>query len=74
MRLFRTILLLSGYHKFLEQQMYWETTLDALVQAVSDAMLRSNFKRILQYLHQCDNKKIDQDDKLCKVRPVIDHI
>ena len=54
--------------------MYWETTLDALVQAVSDAMLRSNFKRILQYLHQCDNKKIDQDDKLCKVRPVIDHI
>ena len=51
--------------------MYWETTHDTFIQAVSDSMSRNEFERIPQNLHLCDNTKLDNADKFCKLRPMI---
>ena len=50
--------------------MYWETTHDTFIQAVSDSMSRNEFERIPQNLHLCDNTKLDNADKFCKLRPM----
>ena len=57
-RLFLGILLLSGYHKLPHRRMYWETTPDTFVQAVSDSMSRNPFERVLRNLHLCDKGKV----------------
>ena len=51
--------------------MYWETIPDIFVQVVSDSMSRNWFKRILRTLHLCDNAKLDNTNKFCKLRPMI---
>ena len=53
--LFLVILLLSGYHKLPEQQMYWKTTPERFVSGVSNAISRNDLKKILQYLHKCED-------------------
>ena len=39
-RLFLSILLLRGWHKFPDREMYWETTPDTFVQARSNSLPR----------------------------------
>ena len=54
-RLFLSMLLLRGCHKFPDREMYWETTPNTFVQAKSDSLLRDTFECILQSLHLYDN-------------------
>ena len=58
--LFLSMLLLSGCHKLSDRKIYWETTLDTLVKARSDSMLRNTFECIIRNLHLCDNDQLDQ--------------
>ena len=51
--------------------MYWENTSDTFVQDVSDSMSRNDFERILRNFHLCDNTKLDNTDKFCKLRLMI---
>ncbi|XP_055712575.1 piggyBac transposable element-derived protein 3-like isoform X2 [Phlebotomus papatasi] len=68
------ILLVSGYVKVPAHKMYFETQEDTLNLLVSGAMSRCKFEKIHRHLHFNDNKKIDKEDKLHKVRPLVDHL
>ena len=68
------ILLLSGYNKMPFRRMYWETRPDANNFLVSQSMSRNRFEKIHQYLHFNDNMSIDYNDRVYKIRPIIDHL
>lgn len=68
------VLLLSGYVKVPNRRMYWEVQEDAFNIMVSNAISRNRFNAIMQYFHLNDNTTIDLNDKLYKVRPLIDHL
>ena len=54
--------------------MYWEGTMDSGVEIVKKAMTYKHFKMIKRYLHFNDNSKVDINDKLFKLRPLIDKL
>ncbi|XP_055709013.1 piggyBac transposable element-derived protein 3-like [Phlebotomus papatasi] len=68
------IFLVSGYVKLPEQKMYFETPEDTLNLLVSGAMSRTTFEKIHRYLHFNDNNHIVKEDKIYKVRPLVDHL
>lgn len=70
MRIFLAILLLTGYNPLPRYRMYWEMSEDCHNLAVSKAMSRGRFEKIVKYLHICDNNNLSQDDKFSKVRPL----
>ena len=59
-RLFSSMLLLSGCFKIPDRKMYWVTTPNTFVLARSDSMFRNTFERILWNLHLCDNEQLDK--------------
>ena len=68
------ILLLSGYNKMPFRRMYWETRSDANNFLVSQCISRNRFLKIYQYLHFNGNMSIDYNDRVYKIRPIIDHL
>ena len=48
--LFLNMLLLRGFHKLPDREIYWETTADTFEQARSDSIPRDAFERILRSL------------------------
>ncbi|XP_071052947.1 piggyBac transposable element-derived protein 3-like [Onthophagus taurus] len=65
------ILLLSGYVPLPRRRMYWEQSEDVHNVLVANAMRRSRFEEICSYLHMSNNETISKDDKLGKIRPLI---
>ncbi|XP_030753599.1 piggyBac transposable element-derived protein 2-like [Sitophilus oryzae] len=72
MKIFIGILLLSGYHKLPQQRMYWSLDEDLGVKIVSGSISRNRFLEIKRYLHFADNDKINKNDKMFKLRPLMD--
>ena len=68
LRVFLSILLLSGYNSLPRQQMYWEVTDDVHNEAVSKAMRRAKFLEIKRFLHF--EEEVDEHDRFSKVRKV----
>lgn len=68
------ILILTGYNQLPGRDFYWESQNDVKNIMVSDAMRRDRFRQILRYLHCADNTKPDPNDKLWKVRPLMDKL
>ena len=68
------IFLWSGYKKPPFRRMYWGTRPDANNFIVSQFMSRNRFEKIHQYLHFNDNMSIDHNDRVDKMRPIIDHL
>ncbi|KAG5877335.1 hypothetical protein JTB14_003621 [Gonioctena quinquepunctata] len=68
------IMILSGYHELPGKDMYWSTEEDLNVSIVSDAMRRVRFGQILKYLHCADNTKPNNNDKMWKLRPLMDKL
>lgn len=66
MRVFLSILVLSGYNKLPSRRMYWSLSADVSNQLVSDCMRRDTFDQIMKCLHFADNMKIT-DDRFYKV-------
>nr|CAH7713440.1 unnamed protein product [Callosobruchus chinensis] len=58
-KLFITILLLTGYHELPRQRLYWSLEEDTSVSFVSNAMSRNRFEDIKRYLHLADNNNLD---------------
>ena len=65
------MLLLTGYHKLPDHNMYWESALDTFVLARSDSMLRYKLECIPQNLYLYDNEQFDKQDKFSKLLPVL---
>lgn len=65
-------LLLSGYAKYPNKRLYWSRECDT-PSILSDAMRCRRFEAILHHFHLNDNSKIDPNDRLYKLRPMLDH-
>ncbi|KAJ8968121.1 hypothetical protein NQ314_002453 [Rhamnusium bicolor] len=68
------IMILSGYHELLGKDMYWSSEKGLNVPVVSDAMRRDQFRQIVKYLHCADNTKPNNNDKMWKLRPLMDKL
>ena len=66
------IFILTGYHRLPRESMYWEKSDDVAVPLVSQRMSRARFREVKRYLHIADNKNLDMNDKIAKLRPLIE--
>ena len=71
LRAFLGILIVSGYNPAPRRHLYWARDADVHNEAISSAMTRNRFTEMMRYLHCCDNARLDADDKLSKVRPLV---
>ncbi|XP_068240322.1 piggyBac transposable element-derived protein 3-like [Palaemon carinicauda] len=73
MKIFLSVLILSGYNKLPYRRMYWSETPDVFNNLVSESIRRDTFDKILRSLHFADNMKMT-DDRFYKVRPLFQHL
>lgn len=66
-------LLLSGYAKYPQKRMFWSSSPDVPV-ILQNSIRLNRFESILRNFHLNDNAKIEEDDRLYKLRPLIDHL
>lgn len=64
--------LMMGNLKYPQAKLYWNR--DLCVPIIRDTMTRDRFFEIRNYLHFADINRPNSDDKLCKIRPIIDPI
>ena len=74
LKLFLSVLLVSGYVSLPRRPMYWECKEDVHNILVSSAMSRNRFTSIMQNIHFANNNTLDSNDKFAKVRPLTDSI
>ena len=67
------ILLMSGYCRVLQRDLYWSDSPDTHNDAVCRAMSRNRFREIFANLHLADNSDIN-DDRYYKVRQLFEHL
>ena len=72
LKLFIAILITSGAAPLPSRRLYWENFPDVHNKAIAGSMTRNRFEEILQYLHLANNDTLAADDKLAKIRPLID--
>ncbi|KAK4292665.1 hypothetical protein Pmani_034582 [Petrolisthes manimaculis] len=73
LKVFITILVISGYNKLPSRRLYWSESPDVFNQLISESIRRDAFEQIMCCLHFADNMKMT-DDKFYKVRPLIQHL
>lgn len=64
-------LLLSGYAKYPNKRMFWNSTSDVPT-ILKNSMRLNRFETLLHHIHFNNNLQIDRSDKLYKIRPIID--
>lgn len=67
-KIFVSILLMTGYSTPRNVRMYWEVQSDTHNSAASASMRRNRFLEIQQFLHLSDNTHLPQNDRFAKVR------
>lgn len=70
-KLFIAILLFTGYHKLPRERLYWSLDDDTGVPFVANCMSRNRFQEIKRFVHLADNDNLDKDDKMAKLRPLM---
>nr|CAH7738745.1 unnamed protein product [Callosobruchus chinensis] len=73
-KIFVGILLLTGYHKLPSERNYWSLDDDLKVPIVANAMSRNRFLEIKKYIHIAGNDHLDKNDKMSKVRPLMNKL
>lgn len=66
-------LLLSGYGKYTNKRMYWAKE-DDVPKILANSIRLNRFELILRSLHLNDNTEINSEDRLYKLRPLIDKL
>ena len=74
LKVFFSIILLSGYVKSRSRKMYWESTPDTHNEAVSNAMTRNRFDEIMKYIYCYDPDEANENDRCGKIRPIIEKL
>lgn len=72
MKIFIGILLFSGYHHIPREKLYWCVDEDLSVPLVRECMSRNRYYEIKKYFHVANNEEIDKNDKMYKLRPLMD--
>ncbi|KAG8222309.1 hypothetical protein J437_LFUL001851, partial [Ladona fulva] len=67
------VLLLSGYRPYPSRRFYWNLADDKENYLVANAIRRTIFESILQFLHLADNSKL-VPDSMFKVQPLFDSL
>jgi len=68
------ILLISGYHRLPSRNHYWSLKADLMVDIVGRAMPRNDFGEILRFLHIANSQRLDRNDRMGKLRPMMNHL
>ena len=68
------ILLISGNHRLPSRNHYWTLKADHIVDLVVRAIPRNRFNEILRFLHIAISKRMDPNDRMGKLRPMMDHL
>jgi len=68
------ILLISGYHRLPSRNHYWSLKPDLKVEIVGHAMPRNRLDEILRFLHIANSQRLDPNDRMGKLRPMMDHL
>lgn len=71
---FLGILILSGYVPLPRRRMFWENDEDTHNILVTKSMRRNKFEEIFRFFHAADNNNLCKNDKLAKVRPLIEKL
>jgi len=69
---FLAIIFISGYNQRQQEWMYWSKEKDIECPIISSIMSSKRFKSIKRFLHFNDNNNLDPQDKLSKIRPLLD--
>lgn len=72
MKVFISILLLSGYNTLPRRRLYWATEPDVRNELTASSMRRNRFDEIMKHFHAADNTNLDKEDKFVKVRPFLE--
>ncbi|XP_045133533.1 piggyBac transposable element-derived protein 3-like [Portunus trituberculatus] len=72
MKVFISILLLSGYNTLPRRRLCWSMELDVRNELIASSMRRNRFDEIMKHLHAADNTDLDKEDKFAKVRSILD--
>lgn len=70
-RVFIGVLIISGYSVVPGKRLYWESSSDVRNELVYNSMRRERFVQIMRFLHFSDNAKPVLNDKMWKLRPLI---
>src|SRR5699024_4057145 len=68
------VLFLSGYVRLPQRDMYWSQQRDTTNAMVREAIPRDVFRNMLRFFHLSDNELLNREDKIAKVRPLIEHM
>ncbi len=74
LKVFIGILLLAGYNKKPGKKFFWDSKKDMGNEMVIQSMRRDRFIEIMKFLHCADNNEINQNDKMWKLRPLVDKL
>ena len=72
LKAFIAILLVSSYVELPRRAVYWEHNEDTHNTTVSSLLSPNRLDEIMQNLHLADNSNLKKEDKVAKVRPLID--
>lgn len=70
-KIFLGVLLYSGYHKLPRERLYWSLDEDLNTDIVYNAISKNRYCEIKRNLHFADNTALDKDDKMAKLRPLM---
>ncbi|KAI4455521.1 transposase is4 [Holotrichia oblita] len=73
LHVFLGILLFSVYGKYPNRRIYWSNE-DDVPKIVQDSMRLNRFEKILKHIHFSGNAALVQEDRLYKIRPLIDKL
>lgn len=71
LKCFLAILVVSGYNKLPSRKSYWDGGDDMRNTLVYNAMRRDRFIQIMRFMHAADNTNLDINDKMTKLRPLM---
>ena len=71
MKVFISILIVSGYNVLPGKRFYWESSPDVRNELIYQSMRRDRFIQIMRFLHFANNTQPDMSDKMWKLRPLM---
>ena len=74
LKVFFSVILLSGYVKCRSQRIHWESTPGTHNEAVSNAMTRKRFYEIMKHIYYYDPKEAEEGDRCAKIRTLIEEL
>lgn len=73
-KVFIGILIISGYDRKPGKRFFWDSENDMGNELIINSMRRDRFITIMRFFHCVDNNEVDTNDKMWKLRPLMDKL